>query len=103
MISSTIPCTRHGKAGVRDEQLVELLEAAQLSSDANLVAHLRSLNDFNGQLWATWKDDASRTRFARLIDQTWRARGETGPTLHLIPADESYDYQEDVINNADSD
>jgi hypothetical protein len=103
MLSSAIPCTRHGKAGARDERLVELLESAHLSSDANLVAHLRSLNDFNGQLWATWKDDASRTRFARLIDQSWRALGETGPTLHRIPVDESYDYQEDVINNADGD
>jgi hypothetical protein len=103
MTSGTIPCTRHGKAGARDERLVQLLEAAQLGSDPNLVTHLRSLNDFNGQLWATWKDDASRTRFAPLLDQTWRALGETGPTLHLIPVDESYDYQEDVINNADSD
>jgi hypothetical protein len=103
MISRAIPCTRHGEAGVQDERLVNLLESAQRCSDENLVAHLRSLNGFNGQLWATWKDDASRTRFARLIDQSWRALGETGPTLHLIPVDESYDYQEDVINNADGD
>jgi hypothetical protein len=98
-----VPCTRHGEAGVEDPRLVELLNAAQLRIDANLAAHLRSLNAFNGQLWVTWKDDASRATFARIIDQSWRALDETGPTIHLIPLDESYDYQEDVMNNADGD
>jgi hypothetical protein len=100
---SAVPCTRHGEAGVCDRRLVELLTTAQSSVDAILAAHLRSLTDFNGQLWVTWKDGASRTKFGRIIDQSWQALGETGPTIHLIPVDDSYDYQEDVMNNADGD
>jgi hypothetical protein len=102
-VLTSVPCTRHGEAGVRDERLVELLTAAQRCVDANLASHLSSLHYFNGQLWVTWKDDASRSTFARTIDQTWRALSETGPTVHLIPSDESYDYQENVMNNGDGD
>jgi hypothetical protein len=101
--AATIPCTRHGESGIRDERLIELFEAAQRSVATNLAAHVRSLHDFNGQLWVTWKNNVSRTEFAPVIDQNWRALGETGPTIHLIPVDDSYDYQEDVINNADRD
>jgi hypothetical protein len=98
-----IPCTRHGEVGVRDTRLVELLTAAQKHVDSCLASNLSSLHYFNGQLWATWKDDASRAQFARTIDRTWQALPENGPTVHLIPSDESYDFQEDVMNNADAD
>jgi hypothetical protein len=101
--TTAIPCTRHGEATIRDERLIELFQAAQRRVATNLAAHVRSLHDFNGQLWVTWKDGASRTGFAQFIDQSWRALGETGPILHLIPVDDAYDYQEDVINNADGD
>jgi hypothetical protein len=103
VLLTPIPCTRHGEAGVRDARLVELLTAAQKQVDSSLAPYLRSLHYFNGQLWATWKDDASRSKFARTIDLAWRALPETGPTVHLIPSDESYDYQENVMNNADTD
>jgi hypothetical protein len=101
--TATIPCTRHGECGTRDERLIELLRAAQRTVAADLAPHVRSLHDFNGQLWMTWKNEVSRSQFAAVFDQHWQALGETGPTIHLIPVDDAYDYQEDVINNADRD
>jgi hypothetical protein len=103
MISLSIPCTRHGEAGVADPQLVELLNATQQCVDVPLAAHLGSLSALNEQLWVTWKDEASRAKWSRVIDRNWRALGQTGPTIHLVPADETYDYQDDVMNNADGD
>jgi hypothetical protein len=98
-----IPCTRHGEAGVRDARLTELLELAQRQMRTNPVPCLKSLHYFSGQLWATWKDNASRSEFARAIDKAWREIPETGSTTHLISCDDLYDYQENVMNNADAD
>jgi hypothetical protein len=67
------------------------------------VPHLRSLHYFNGQLWATWKDDATRARFSRSLDAAWTDLAESGSTLHLVPSDEAYDFQENIMNNADVD
>jgi hypothetical protein len=101
--AETIPCTRHGECGTRDEGLIELFRAAQHAAAANLAPHVRSLHVFNGQLWVTWKNGRSRSQFAAVFDQNWRTLGESGATIHLIPVDDDYDYQEDVINNADRD
>jgi hypothetical protein len=65
--------------------------------------YLRSLLYFNGQLWATWKDELTRTKFSHLVDEVWRELPELGSTLHLVPSDEAYDFQENVMNNADPD
>jgi len=98
-----IPCTRHGEQGVRDERLIELLSLAQKRIGLSPVPHLRSLHYFNGQLWVTWKDETTRAKFARAVDEAWRELPEPGPTLHLVPSDASYDFQESVMNNADKD
>lgn len=98
-----IPCTRHGANGVRDERLIELLSLTQKHMGFSPVPHLRSLHYFNGQLWATWKDEAAREKFARTVDAAWLELPESGPTLHLVPSDEAYDFQENVMNNADTD
>jgi len=98
-----VPCTRHGAKGVHDERLIELLALAQKRMGLSPVPHLRSLHYFNGQLWATWKDAATRAKFARAVDEAWKELPESGPTLHLVPSDDAYDFQENVMNNADSD
>jgi hypothetical protein len=100
LVLAAIPCIRHGEPGVRDARLLELLSEAQNRVPVDLSLHLRALTCFNGQLWCTWKDAAARSKLARVIDKVWKGLGESGSTMHLVPSDEPYDYQEEVMNNA---
>lgn len=86
---------------MRDRRLLELLSEAQNHVAVDLSLHLRALTYFNGQLWCTWMDETARSNFARAIDKVWTGLGESGSTMHLVPSDEPYDYQEEVMNNAD--
>jgi hypothetical protein len=100
LMQAAIPCIRHGEPGVRDPRLLELLSEAQHQTAVDLSLHLRALTYFNGQLWCTWTDETARSKFARALDKVWAGLGESGSTMHLVPSDEPYDYQEEVMNNA---
>jgi hypothetical protein len=101
LVLAPVPCVRHGEPGVRDEALLRLLAATQTRVSVDISLHLRLLTYFHEQLWCTWKDTAARSKFARVVDDAWKALGESGPTIHLVPSDQSYDYQEEIMNNAD--
>ncbi len=98
----TIICTRHGVPGTEDVELLELARALA-QSDSEAIAELGSLHDYEGQLWATWSSDGARDRFGSALSELWRQRHPDGKALNLSPSEEAYDFQEDVINNADPD
>ncbi|MFC4312256.1 hypothetical protein ACFPN2_24455 [Steroidobacter flavus] len=95
-----IPCIRHGHASASDPRLMELLAMARELSGEDLEAHLESLLDYNGGLWATWRDTRARDVFSSVLTQAWMRVGGEG-ALHLISVGEQYDYQEDIMNSVD--
>ncbi|MFS0736617.1 hypothetical protein ABC347_06170 [Sphingomonas sp. 1P06PA] len=96
----TLPRIRHGVAGLADPRIDRALALASADGLDHAGASLLSLVDYEGQLWATWRDANYRSRFAPLLTRAWaKAGGERG-MLHLIPSAEDYDYQEDCMNDA---
>jgi hypothetical protein len=64
---------------------------------------LRSLYNYDGQLLATWQDADAREAGSSALSAAWQERMGESWILHLVPSDEDYDYQEDVVDNgADS-
>jgi hypothetical protein len=57
------------------------------------------LYDYDGHLLVTWRDDAGREKFSAAMTAAWRDRVGDGRILHLIPSEDAYDYQEDVVDN----
>jgi hypothetical protein len=96
-----IPCIRHGYPSACDPRLVELLATARELTGRDLQMYLESLLDYDGCLWATWREARAREFFCPALTRAWvRVGGERG-ALHLIGVKDQYDYQEDVMNNAD--
>lgn len=93
-----IPCIRHGHPSAHDPRLVELLAAARELSGEDLRTHLESLLDYDGCLWATWREESARELFAPELTRAWERLGGEQGALHLIVVNDQYDYQEDVMN-----
>lgn len=96
----SFPCIRHGHAPTRDARLIDTLDRAATLGLTQAGEKLSALLDYDGQLWATWRDDAARAAGSDAMTQAWvQAGGERG-TLHLVKSGEDYDYQEDCMNDA---
>lgn len=70
-------------------------------SGGDLQTHLESLLDYDGCLWATWREPRARDDFSSVLTRAWVHVGGERGALHLVAVNDQYDYQEDVINNAD--
>lgn len=93
------PCTRHDRAGTDDPRLRAVLADASARAGQDLSPVLRSLYDHDEQLLVTWRDCMARMAFSTMLTTAWRDHSEGGQILHLIPSDDGYDYQEDVVDN----
>lgn len=99
-----IPCARFDRPGDQDGRLVASLDEASETVGIDLTTQIRSLYDYDGQLWATWNDEPTRSSYAHALTQAWHDAGGGQRTVHLLVVDEQYDYQEDVLDNvAESD
>lgn len=99
MIGRPIPMVRHGHASTVDPRLAETLAIARtLGFDP--ASGLMSLLDYDGQLWATWRNAAARDAGAGDLSRAWEQAGGERGALHLVPTGEDYDYQEDCMNDA---
>jgi hypothetical protein len=81
--------------------LVELLAAALELSGEDLQLHLESLLDYDGCLWATWREARARESFSPVLTQAWAHMGGERGALHLVSVEDQYDYQEDCMNSTD--
>jgi hypothetical protein len=93
------PCTRHDRAGIGDPRLRAVLADANTRAGRDLSPVLRSLYDYDDHLLVTWRDRAARLAFSAMLTDAWHERVADGRILHLIPSDDGYDYQEDVVDN----
>ena len=102
----TIPLTRHGEGGVADDHLARVLAGAEQACGNSAAAFRRallSLHLYKDQLWVGWVNAEARAVFSEPVDKAWRDLGEVGRVVQLVPSDDdSYDYQEDVMNNAEA-
>ena len=97
------PCIRHGDRNVADPRIIAALDQAMASGPPGLADQIRSLVDYDGQLWVTWRDVEARRSGAQALASAWgRLGGERG-ALHLVRSDEDFDYQEDCMNDAQAD
>ena len=95
----TTPCTRHDRAGIDDPLLRDVLANASARAGRDLSPSLCSLYDYDGSLLATWQDAAARETFSETLTAAWQGSVEDGRILHLVSCDDSYDFQEDVVDN----
>jgi hypothetical protein len=97
-MTGSIPMVRHGVASTTDARLAETLSIAQ-GLGVDPARGLVSLLDYDGQLWATWRDTAARAAGAGGLTRAWAEAGGERGALHLVPSEEDYDYQEDCMND----
>jgi hypothetical protein len=93
------PCIRHDRVGTDNPLLREILADAGTRTAADLNPFVRALYDYDGHLLATWRNTDARERYAGALTAAWRARMGGSSILHLVPSDDDYDYQEDVVDN----
>ena len=94
------PCIRHGTSGIEDPRIKHALAEAQARGAIAVESDLVSLVDYDGQLWATWRNAQLGQRHGTALADAWaRVGGERG-ALHLVRIDEDFDYQEDCMNEA---
>ena len=98
-MSALIPCTRHDRPGADDPLLREILADASHRAGRDLGGELVALYDYAGQLLASWRDAAARAASSNALGAAWRSRMGDASLLHLVPSEEDYDYQEDVVDN----
>ena len=95
------PCIRHGTSGIENPRIKQALAEARNRGGIAAEGDLVSLVDYDGQLWATWRNAQLGQRHGAALADAWtRAGGERG-ALHLVRIDEDFDYQEDCMNEAD--
>jgi hypothetical protein len=94
-----IPCTRHDRTGTADPLPGSVLAQASKHAERDIAPLLRSLYAYDGELVATWRDFASREAGLPALSAAWQACMGDTRMLHLVPHDEDYDYQEDVVDN----
>lgn len=99
-MNPSFPCIRHGHASTRDPRLIQMLENAATLGLSEPDRLLSALLDYDGQLWATWHDDAVRAANAEIVKRAWVLAGGERGTLHLVRSADDYDYQEDCMNDA---
>lgn len=99
-MTNALPCIRHGHASTEDPRLIETLERVHTLGLPKPTAMLTALLDYDGQLWATWRDAPSRAAGSALLTQAWCLAGGERGAFHLLRSDENYDYQEDCMNDA---
>lgn len=98
MTNASIPCIKHGTSGIADARLRDTLELS-CRNGPKLLQELSSLVDFEGQLWATWHDEAGRGRHSGALTEAWAKISGHANVMHLVPTDENFDYQEDCMND----
>ena len=99
-MTGALPCIRHGDASIADPRLIATLERAQALGLVAPTTMLAALLDYDGQLWATWRDAPSRAAGSALLTQAWGLAGGERGALHLLRSTDDYDYQEDCMNDA---
>jgi hypothetical protein len=92
-------CTRHNRAGTDDPELRILFADAEARAGRDLGGFLLVLNSHEGQLLATWRDEAVRAAYAPALSAAWRDASGDAAILNLVTTDDVYDYQEDVMEN----
>ena len=94
------PCIRHGTSGIEDSRIRQALAEARDRWGVAVENDLVSLVDYDGQLWATWRDAQLGQRHGTALADAWsKAGGERG-AVHLVCIDEDFDYQEDCMSEA---
>ena len=94
------PSIRHGTSGIEDPRIRQALAETRDRSGIAVENYLVSLVDYDGQLWATWRNARLGQRHGAALADAWsKAGGERG-ALHLVCVDEDFDYQEDCMNEA---
>ena len=99
-MSAVIPCIRHGHASTEDPRLVETLARVRELGLAAPVNRLTALLDYEGQLWATWRDASARAAGSKLLTRAWEQAGGERGAPHLLRSDDNYAYQEDCMTAA---
>lgn len=102
-MSALPPCTRHDRPGAEDADLRDVLGEASRRAGRDCGPLLRALSNYDGRLLATWRDAAARQISRQALGDAWKDRTGDGTVLHLVPSDEEYDYQEDVVDNGADD
>ncbi len=94
------PSIRHGANGIEDPRIRQALAEAGDRSGLALENHLVSLVDYDGQLWATWRNARLGQCYGAALADAWSHAGGERGALHLVRIDEDFDYQEDCMNEA---
>ena len=94
------PCIRHGTSGIEDPRIRQALAEARDRSGIALENHLVSLVDYDGQLWATWRNARLGQRYGAALTDAWSQAGGERGALHLVCIDDDFDYQDDCMNEA---
>ena len=94
------PCIRHGTSGIEDPRIKQALADARDRGGIAVENNLVSLVDYDGQLWATWRNAQLGQRHGPALADAWAQAGGERGALHLVRIDEDFDYQEDCMNDA---
>ena len=94
------PCIRHGTSGIEDPRIKQALAEARDRGAGAVEDDLVSLVDYDGQLWATWRNAQLRQHHGAALAKAWASVGGERGAVHLIRVDEDFDYQEDCMNEA---
>ena len=94
------PCIRHGTRGIQDPRIKQALAAARDRGGVTVEHDLVSLVDYDGQLWATWRNAQLGQSYGPALADAWSQVGGERGALHLVRIDEDFDYQEDCMNEA---
>ena len=94
------PCIRHGTSGIEDRRIRQALAEARDRGAIAVEHDLVSLVDYDGQLWATWRNAQLGQRHGAALADAWARVGGDRGALHLVRIDEDFDYQEDCMNEA---
>ena len=92
-------CTRHDRPGTEDPELLAILGDAETRAGRELGGLLAVMYNHDGQLLATWRNTEARDLFAPALTAAWQDAMDGAGILNLVPTDEQYDYQEDVMEN----
>ncbi len=99
MSTDSVPCTRYDRSGTDDPVLREVLRDAGVRAGRDLSPYLRALYTHNDELIATWRARPDRATWSEMLSAAWRDKVGESRILHLIPTDDDYDFQEDVVDN----
>ena len=102
-LSDSVPCRRFDQAGITDPRLQETLYLfwEETGIDPSLV--LLDLYDHNDRLWATWRNEDSRSAHAHQLTRAWDRSGGPVEAIHLLNVDEDIEFDDDDLDGSEPD